>query len=338
MNREKVLITGGAGFIGCNTAERLIKDGYKVSILDNLSRNGVETNLEWLRTVGQFTFIKGDIRNYPLLKKIFKENKFSGVIHLAAQVAVTTSVKNPREDFEINGLGTLNLLEAVRESGQNPVFIYSSTNKVYGSLSQLKVKKLKARYALSEFPEGIPENFPLDFHSPYGCSKGTADQYVRDYGRIYGMNTVVLRQSCIYGPHQFGMEDQGWVAWFIIQALKGKTITIYGNGKQVRDLLYINDLVELYLKLLKNFKRGAAVYNVGGGTKNTLSLLEFIRILEDLFGRKIAIKFSSSRPGDKKVFICDIRKIAREFNWFPGVSIHDGIKSLFKWLRGVVKK
>lgn len=333
LNKGGVLITGGAGFIGCNTAQRLIQEGYNVFILDNLSRPGVEANLKWLRTVGKFTFIRGDIRNDSLLKKIFKNNKFCCVLHLAAQVAVTTSVKYPVEDFEINAMGTLNLLEAVRKSNQNPVFIYSSTNKVYGALDGITVKELKSRYSLVHYPRGIPDNYPLDFHSPYGCSKGSADQYVRDYGRIYGMNTVVLRQSCIYGPHQFGIEDQGWVAWFIIQALKEKTITIYGNGKQVRDLLFIDDLVELYVKILKKMNSCATVYNVGGGSKNTLSLLEFIKILREIHGKKINVKFFSPRPGDQRVFVCDIRKVEKEQSWHPKISVREGILHIYKWLK-----
>lgn len=331
-SKRGVIITGGAGFIGSNTAARLISEGYRVVIFDNLSRKGSERNLEWLKGVGRFEFIKGDVRDFSLLKRIFARNKFYAVIHLAAQVAVTTSVKNPREDFEINALGTLNLLEAVRQSEENPVFIYASTNKVYGSLEKLKVKEKHTRFVLPEFPDGIPEDFPLDFHSPYGCSKGTADQYVRDYGRIYGMKTVVLRQSCIYGPHQFGIEDQGWVAWFIKRALSGKPITIYGNGKQVRDLLFIDDLVELYVKIIENSPDGR-IYNVGGGKKNTCSLIELIRMIEVLSGKRIRLKFSDFRPGDQKVFVCDISRLERDLSWSPHTSVEEGVGRLFNWLK-----
>lgn len=331
--KEGILITGGAGFIGCNTAARLMQEGYKVFILDNLSRKGTEKNLEWLKSRGGFKFIRGDIRNEKLLNRIFRGEKFSAVLHLAAQVAVTTSVKNPVEDFEINARGTLNLLEAIRKSGQEPVVIYTSTNKVYGGLEGLRVKEKKLRYELLDYPGGISEDFPLDFHSPYGCSKGSADQYVRDYGRIYGMRTVVLRQSCIYGPHQFGIEDQGWVAFFIKQVLKGKTITIYGNGKQVRDLLFVDDLVELYLKIIKSNKnlRGV-VYNTGGGVKNSLSLLELIEILKQKINKKIKLNFSEPRPGDQRVFIADIKRLKADFNWKIRVGYEKGIEKLIEWI------
>jgi len=336
-NREtkrRIFITGGAGFIGVNSAARFIKEGYDVTIFDNLSRNGTEKNLEWLKTQGRFKFIKGDIRNFNLIKKIFSKNKISAVLHLAAQVAVTTSLKNPLEDFEINARGTLNLLEAIRNSRQNPVFIYASTNKVYGGLEGLKIKENRTRYELVDYPEGIPADFPLDFHSPYGCSKGSADQYVRDYARIYGMNTIVLRQSCIYGPHQFGIEDQGWVAFFIKQALSGKTIKIYGNGKQVRDLLYVDDLVDLYFKIIKK-KKGLSggVYNVGGGNENTISLLELIEILQRKIDGKIRIIFSAPRPGDQKVFIADIKKLWYDFGWKPSIRYTDGVNRLYNWIK-----
>jgi len=334
MRNKKVLITGGAGFIGCNTAARLIKEGNEVFVLDNLSREGTKLNLKWLQGVGRFKFIRADIRNFPLLKRLFKKNKFQAVIHLAAQVAVTTSIKDPPEDFEINAKGTLNLLEAVRQNNQNPVFIYSSTNKVYGSLDIFKIKELKSRYSLIGSPDGIPEDFPLDFHSPYGCSKGSADQYVRDYGRIYGMKTVVLRQSCIYGPHQFGIEDQGWIAWFIKQALEGKTITIYGTGKQVRDLLFIDDLVELYFNIMNNYKNYGVVYNVGGGPQNTLSIIEFLNILKKLNNGKLKVRYSTPRPGDQMIFFCDIRSIKKNYNWHPSVSVIKGTKDLYSWLKG----
>jgi CDP-paratose 2-epimerase len=231
----KVLITGGAGFIGANTAERFLKKGDDVFIFDNLSRRGTDWNKGWLEKYDNLTFIKGDVRTYEEIKKVFDENKdFDVVIHLAAQVAVTTSVTNPREDFDINALGSFNVLEAIRESKSDPVVIYSSTNKVYGGMTDIKIEEKNGKYCYADIPGGISEDRILDFHSPYGCSKGTADQYMIDYSRMYGIRTVVFRQSCIYGYRQFGIEDQGWVAWFTIATMMDKDLSIYGEGKQVR--------------------------------------------------------------------------------------------------------
>lgn len=333
----KYLITGGAGFIGSNLANALLARGDKVIISDNFFRNGSKSNIEWLKETHRNTFsiIKGDLRRLEQKEMIKTIRSVDVAIHLAAQVAVTTSVKNPRDDFEINALGTFNLLEAVRNSGNNPILIYSSTNKVYGDLEDLKITEKADRYEFSNMKWGVSEKRNLDFHSPYGCSKGAADQYVRDYARIYGLNTIVFRQSCIYGPRQFGVEDQGWVAWFLIALTLGKSITIYGNGKQVRDLLYIDDLVKSYDLAIKNIKTTKGqIYNIGGGRTNTISVwYEFKPILEELFKRKIHVNFANSRPGDQPIFVSDIRKAEKDFGWKPKISVKQGMRLLFDWVQ-----
>jgi CDP-paratose 2-epimerase len=330
----KILITGGAGFIGCNAAARSIRRGEDVIVLDNLSRRGADLNLQWLKTLGAFEFIEGDIRDYSFLKDIFtREKGIDTVLHLAAQVAVTTSVTDPRNDFEINALGTFNVLEAIRESGSSPAVIFSSTNKVYGNLEDMPVREEETRYGFGGGKQAVSEDQPLDFHSPYGCSKGASDQYVRDYARIFGLKTVVMRQSCIYGSRQFGVEDQGWVAWFIIAALTGKKITVYGDGKQVRDTLYMDDLLDSFDAAVRDIDHcSGGVFNIGGGTGNTISLLEFLDLLEELFGRKIDYTFSDWRPGDQKIYVSDIGKAARQLSWKPKVSNREGIKRLYDWV------
>ena len=246
---KRYLVIGGAGFIGCNLAERLLRQQAEVLVLDDLSRHGSETNLAWLRTIGAFEFVKCDIRDAAAVDAVFRQHaRIDVVVHLAAQVAVTTSVVNPRDDFEVNLLGTFNVLEAIRHRGDQPALVYASTNKVYGKLDGATVVEREARYELRDLPDGVAESAPLDFYSPYGCSKGAADQYGRDYSRIYGLRTVVFRQSCIYGQRQFGIEDQGWVAWLAIAHELGIPFTLFGNGKQVRDLLHVDDLVDLYLR------------------------------------------------------------------------------------------
>lgn len=334
---KKVLITGGAGFIGSNLVSRLIKNGDDVTIFDNLSRAGATRNLRWLKeTYGEksFRLVVGDVREAGAIESAAAN--MDAIVHLAAQVAVTTSVTNPREDFEINAFGTFNTLEAARKSGRNPIFLYSSTNKVYGEMEEVKVVEDQTRYRYENLPYGASENQPLDFHSPYGCSKGCGDQYVHDYHRIYNMPTVVLRQSCIYGPRQFGIEDQGWVAWFIIATLLKRKMTIYGDGKQVRDILYVDDLVDLYLQVMNEPEKSAGqVFNVGGGADNTISIwLEFKPILEELFQRELNPSQSEWRPGDQKVFISDIRKVQRVMNWTPKTDVKNGIRKLYEWVVG----
>ncbi len=332
----RYLITGGAGFIGSNAADHLLAQGHEVVILDNLSRPGSQRNLDWLRERhGEVPLARLDVRDYPAVLETFRRYRPLDVVyHLAAQVAVTTSVARPREDFEINALGTLNVLEAIRELRLDPVLLFASTNKVYGALSHLAVVEEESRYRYRDLPQGVPETTPLDFYSPYGCSKGAADQYVHDYHRIYGLRTVVFRNSCIYGPRQFGVEDQGWVAWFVIAAVLERPITIYGDGKQVRDLLYIDDLVAAMDRAVARAEVTAGqVYNIGGGPENTLSVWrEFGPLLEELSGRPIKVTYDDWRPGDQKVYISDIRKAARDFGWRPQVPVREGINRLYAWV------
>jgi CDP-paratose 2-epimerase len=333
---KNYFITGGAGFIGSNYVNRLLERGEKVTIFDNLSRAGASKNLAWLKEkFGENAFwtTVGDIRDASLLKESARDADV--IVHLAAQVAVTTSVTNPREDFEINALGTFNVLEAARQNQRNPVFLYASTNKVYGEMDDVPVVEGDIRWNYANLPSGCSETQPLDFHSPYGCSKGAGDQYVRDYARIYALPTVVLRQSCIYGPRQFGIEDQGWVAWMTIAALTGKQITIYGDGKQIRDVLHVEDLLNAYDAAVERIEvvKGQ-VYNLGGGPKNTMSIwMEFGPMLEKLLGKPIQVARGNWRPGDQKVFVADISKAGRELDWFPQIGVEEGVKSLFEWVK-----
>ncbi|MBI4064983.1 GDP-mannose 4,6-dehydratase [Candidatus Gottesmanbacteria bacterium] len=331
-----VLITGGAGFIGINASSYFLRQKHQVTIFDNFSRPGCRDNISWLNHnyKSKVRIIEGDICT-DRKKLLTCIRNVDAVLHLAGQVAVTTSVEDPVTDFAINARGTLNVLESIRESGSNPMLIYSSTNKVYGSLKDLRILESKTRYVFQDLNFGVPETQNLDFYSPYGCSKGAADQYVHDYSRIYGLNTIVFRQSCIYGSHQYGMEDQGWVAWFIIALLQQKKLTIYGNGKQVRDLLYIDDLLRAYDLALKhiNVTKGQ-IYNIGGGPQNTISIwYELKPLLEKLFKKKISATFSDWRPGDQPIYISDIRKAKKDFLWKPRVPIRLGMKYLYDWIR-----
>ena len=336
----KVLITGGCGFIGCNTADRFLKKGHDVVVFDNLSRNGTDKNLRWLREQGgSLTFIRGDIREYEQIRSAFEAHPDTdAVLHLAAQVAVTTSVTNPREDFEINALGTFNVLEALRETFgadlEKKFLLYASTNKVYGGMEDVAIHERNGRYEYKDLLQGVSESRLLDFHSPYGCSKGSADQYVVDYSRIYGLKTVSFRQSCIYGYRQFGVEDQGWVAWFIIAAMVRGKITVYGDGKQVRDVLFIEDLVDAYeLALANRAIVSGKAYNVGGGPRNQLSLLELIAMIEERFGKKLEVSFDDWRPGDQRVFVGDISKIGKDLSWAPKRDVKQGVDLLIEWVR-----
>ena len=330
------LITGGAGFIGSNYVERLLKRGEKVIIYDNLSRAGARRNLTWLQeTFGQdaFRLVVGDVRDAALLAETAREADV--LVHLAAQVAVTTSVTDPRADFEVNALGTFNLVEAARLSDRQPVVLYASTNKVYGGMEEVKVVERATRWEYESLPLGCSESQPLDFHSPYGCSKGTGDQYVRDYQRIYGLPSVVFRQSCIYGPRQFGIEDQGWVAWMTIAAVTGRQISIYGDGKQIRDVLHVDDLLDAYDDAIATIGQIAGqVYNLGGGPANTMSIwTEFGPMLEKLLGKPIPVKRGDWRPGDQRVFVADVRKAERDLGWKPKVGVEEGVKRLFDWVK-----
>jgi CDP-paratose 2-epimerase len=334
----RALVTGGIGFIGTNLSHRLLSDGNDVILFDNLSRAGVQHNLDWLKATHgkKLQFVQGDIRDFDAVLTAMQNA--DAVFHLAAQVAVTTSVSNPREDFSINAQGTLNVLEAARRQEPMPVVLYTSTNKVYGGLEHLGVVERSSRYEFENLPEGVSEACPLDFHSPYGCSKGAADQYVRDYHRIYGLPSIVFRMSCIYGPHQFGNEDQGWVAHFCITGVRGERLTIYGDGKQVRDLLYVDDLVELMLRAYNNINRIAGqVFNVGGGPSNTISVwTEFRDVLRPLVGGLPAMNFTKFRPGDQKIYVSDIRKAQTLLGWAPSVKIAEGLGMLIDNCKSVM--
>jgi CDP-paratose 2-epimerase len=330
----KSIITGGAGFIGTNAASRYLQRGDDVVVIDNLSRPGAERNLEWLKEQGRLTFFKTDIRNADELTRIFHTHKDADLIlHFAGQVAVTTSVADPRADFEANALGTINVLEATREAAKETPIIFASTNKVYGGMEEVGIVERDGRYAYAELSGGVDEQQPLDFHSPYGCSKGAADQYIRDYARIYGMKTVVFRQSCIYGLRQFGVEDQGWVAWFIIAAVLGRPVTIYGDGKQVRDILYIEDLLNAYDAAFANISRTRGrVYNIGGGPQNVMSLLELMEFLSQKQNRPVPHLFGRWRSGDQRVYVSNISRAKEDFGWAPRIHTGQGLDLLYQWI------
>jgi CDP-paratose 2-epimerase len=328
----RILITGGAGFIGSNATRYFGGRGHAVTLFDNFSRRGARENLEWIRETAPVTVVDGDVRDAAAVRAVVAEARPDAVLHLAGQVAVTTSVTDPRTDFEVNALGTLNVLEALRGARPEALLVYTSTNKVYGALEGRAVADAGARYRFVD-DRGVDEEAPLDFHSPYGCSKGAADQYVRDFARIYGLRTVVLRMSCIYGPRQFGVEDQGWVAWFVIAAALGARITVYGDGKQVRDALFIDDLVALFQRLMERPDDAAGqVFNVGGGPQHQLGVVELIGLLAELGGRPIPYDVADWRPGDQRVYVSDVGKVARIMRWSPEVAPPDGIKRLHEWV------
>ena len=337
MSDQRILITGGAGFIGCNAADHFLKRGDRVTIYDNLSRRGTAANLAWLHQNHgneRLQFVQADIRHYDTLSATIRDARPGVVLHLAGQVAVTQSVVDPREDFEINALGTFNVLEAVRLEVPAAAVLYASTNKVYGGMEEVGIVRTGNRYAYADYTHGIPETFPLDFHSPYGCSKGTGDQYTRDYARIYGLRTLVLRQSCIYGQRQFGVEDQGWVAHFVIATVLGRPISIYGDGMQVRDVLHIDDLLAAYQAGIDRIDSlSGEVLNLGGGSDNTLSIwAEFGPLLAELAGRPVPVTYGPWRPGDQRVFIADIRRAAERLGWRPRISPREGIRKLYEWV------
>lgn len=329
------LITGGAGFIGCNLADALAGNGCHVTIFDNLSRRGSRHNLDWLRArhrTGFLNIINGDVRDFEAVRRAVRPARV--IYHLAAQVAVTSSVTDPRSDFEINTLGSLNVLEAVRECPRPPTLIVTSTNKVYGAMPGIRAEEADTHYLCPELPLGVPESLSLDFHSPYGCSKGAMDSYVHDYSRVYGLPTVVFRMSCIYGPRQFGNEDQGWLAHFLIQAAAGRALTIYGDGKQVRDVLYIDDLVRALCLAAERIDQAAGeVFNIGGGPTNALAVwAEFGTLLEELSGFQPRVEFEPWRPGDQRWYVSDIGKAQRLLGWAPRIDKRVGIGKLWDWV------
>lgn len=329
------LVIGGAGFVGSNLVDNLLRDGHSVTILDSLSRRGSERNLTWLRSqhgAAQLRFIQDDVRRFDAVRAAVEDADV--IYHFAGQVAVTSSVEDPRTDFEINARGTLNVLEAARLSGRRPIVVFTSTNKVYGGMEDVEIVGTPTGYRYRDFPSGIPESRCLDFHSPYGCSKGAADQYVHDYARIYDLPTVVLRMSCIYGPRQFGNEDQGWVAHFLISAVTGRPITIYGDGRQVRDILFVDDLVRaLRLAVEKINVTAGQIYNIGGGPGNALSVwTEFGALLADLMGQRISVRFADWRPGDQLCYVSDIRRANEHMGWQPQIDKETGIRRLWQWV------
>jgi CDP-paratose 2-epimerase len=329
----KVLITGGAGFIGSNAVERFCNLGHEVSVLDNLSRPGAARNLVWLQANLSFEFFEVEMRDADSVADVVAKVRPDYVIHCAGQVAVTTSVQNPRLDFEANILATFNLLEALRRLKTSPFLIFTSTNKVYGELEEIETTELEFRHNFTNLDNGVPESFPLDFRSPYGCSKGAADQYVLDYSRTFRIEAVVFRQSCVYGPRQFGVEDQGWIAWFMIASCLAEEVTIFGDGKQVRDALYVDDLIDVFEAAIKNRKMvSGRAYNIGGGPQNTLSLLELVEKIAALSGRPLNASFGPWRPSDQKVFISDIRNAANDIGWVPKTSVDAGLGSLHGWI------
>ena len=334
---ETVLITGGAGFVGTNLADRLVRDGDRVLLLDNLSRAGVERNLAWLRAAhgDAVGFEVADIRDADAVGRAVARS--TQVFHFAAQVAVTTSLDDPLTDFEVNARGTLTLLEAIRARPVPPPLVFTSTNKVYGKLGGIAMDKAGDRWEPDSADlrrRGVAEDQPLDFHSPYGCSKGAADQYVLDYARTYGLPAVVFRMSCIYGPHQFGTEDQGWVAHFLIRALDGAPITLYGDGGQVRDILHVDDLVEAFLLARRHIAGiGGRAFNIGGGPANAVSLLHVIERIGALTGRRPDLAFGAWRPGDQAWYVSDTTGFAAVTGWRPRIAAADGIAGLYRWLR-----
>ena len=336
---EKILITGGCGFLGSNLCYHGLKNGYEISVIDNLSRQGSKVNLNWLIDAGLNSYHLVDICDRSKVEEIIKELKPDFVFHLAAQVAMISSLKDPFEDFQINAMGSVVLLEAIRKFSPKTGIIYSSTNKVYGDLKEYRLIESKKRYELLDSPNGFDEKTKIDFQSPYGCSKGSADQYMLDYHRMYDLNSTVFRHSTLYGGRQYSTFEQGWISWFCYQAIKQKynnstePFTISGNGKQVRDILHINDAIKLYYLAIKNMdKLSGNVYNVGGGKDNSISIIELINLLEKEFDHSLQYSFLPWRSSDQKVYISEIKKIKDQINWKVNVKNIDGIKMMIDWL------
>jgi len=341
----RYLITGGCGFIGSNLSAEVLRRNEELFVFDNLFRFGSERNLEWLKSQGEFQFFHSDIRNSNDVERVVQQVKPDVIFHLAGQVAMTTSIDNPRLDFETNTLGTINLLEAVRKFSKESMILYSSTNKVYGDLEYLNYKETSTRFICTDFPNGFDESLRLDFRSPYGCSKGAADQYLLDYYRMFGIRTVVFRHSSMYGGRQFATYDQGWVGWFCQKALQieegrlKEPFEISGNGKQVRDLLHADDVVRLYFSSAKHIEEiKGRVFNVGGGKENSLSLLELFSYLEQKLMIRMTFVILPVRSSDQKVFIADNSKITAHIGWTPRVSRELGIESMLHWLSQIEEK
>ncbi len=339
------LVTGGCGFVGTNLADALLADGQSVTLLDNLSRHGAAENLAWLRARhgDEWQFVAADVRDADAVVRVVREVRPEFIAHLAGQVAMTTSLANPRLDFETNALGTLNVLEAVRLHCPEAAVLYSSTNKVYGSLAGLRYEETPTRYVLPDFPHGLDETLPLDGSSPYGCSKLCAEQYCRDYHRVYGLKTVVFRHSSMYGGRQFATCDQGWIGWFCLRALAAaagdsRPIVISGNGKQVRDVLHARDLVQVYRRAARRVEAIAGrIYNIGGGMANSLSLVELFHLVGGLAGRPLHWQCQPWRAADQKVFVADFRQATADFSWAPQVEHRQGLVEMLDWSRGLLR-
>jgi len=336
----KILVTGGAGFLGSNLSNYTLEQDHQLFVLDNLYREGSTQNLDWLNKQGEFNFFHADIRNNNDVERIIKKVKPDVIFHLAGQVAMTTSLENPIMDFEVNVQGSVNVLEAVRKYSPDSIVIYSSTNKVYGDLEYVDFKENDKRYEAVNYPEGFDEKTNLDFHSPYGCSKGAADQYMLDYARMFDLNTVVFRHSSIFGGRQFSTKDQGWVGWFCQKALEIKRgeldepFTISGNGKQVRDILYADDLINCYFAAVENINQAKGeAFNIGGGINNSFSLLELFDYLEGLLDIEMNYKEIDWRESDQKVFIANINKAKKLLNWEPKTDKFTGVKNMVDWIK-----
>lgn len=332
------LITGGCGFVGSNIAAHLLERGEPVVVFDNLSRVGAAENLAWLRTLGSVNFVYGDTRSQNDVVQLFEQIKPDVIFHLAGQVAMTTSMRDPRKDFETNVLGSINLLENVRRRCPEATVVYSSSNKVYGELTGVRLCEEALRYVAPDYPEGLDETIGLDFQTPYGCSKGAADQYMLDFARCYGLNTVVFRHSTIYGGRQFATYDQGWVGWFCQQALETKAtpsrppFTISGDGKQVRDLLYVEDAIACYFAAAQHIREARGqVFNIGGGMANSCSLLELFAMLEAEVGVKLRYERLPWRHSDQRFFVANTAKTGRLLGWQPKISREDGVKKMLAW-------
>ncbi|MDX2470037.1 MAG: GDP-mannose 4,6-dehydratase [SAR324 cluster bacterium] len=336
----KLLITGGCGFLGSNLAVDALEQGHEILVFDNLSREGSVLNLAWLRKSGDFQFVNGDIRNTNDITRVIESFKPEAIFHLAGQVAMTTSIANPRLDFEINVLGTFNLLEAVRAHCPEAKVVYSSSNKVYGDLEQYQYQELATRYDCIDKTNGFDEETTLEFHSPYGCSKGAADQYMLDYARIFGLKTIVFRHSSMYGGRQFATYDQGWIGWFCqkaIEAAAGSTtpFTISGTGKQVRDVLHAEDMKRLYFSALTEDVPKGSAFNIGGGMPQSLSLLELFALLEKIVGVPLKYDKLPARESDQRVFVADLTKAKKLLKWEPQVTSEEGIRKMVTWLQSL---
>jgi CDP-paratose 2-epimerase len=338
----RILINGGCGFLGSNLAAYGIEHGFDITVFDNMSRFGSSLNYDWLKTIGSFEYFHGDTRNKNDVESVIKEGNFDSVFHLAGQVTMTKSITNPYKDFEVNTVGAMNVLDSIRKYSPETSVFFSSTNKVYGDLENYTYEETPTRYICKEFPRGFDEKIPLDFRSPYGCSKGAADQYMLDFARIYGIKTTVFRHSSMYGSRQFATYDQGWVGWFVQKAIEKyknpncEPFTISGNGKQVRDILHAKDMIRLYYTALENVDSvWGQAYNIGGTMEQSMSLLELFDILNDIL--KIHLEYAQLPPrqSDQKVFVADITKIKEKINWQPKVTAIEGITSMVEWTKGM---